>query len=408
MPGLVKIGLTFNSPYLRAEQLSSTGVPEKFAVEEYWECSGEELRKIEKEIHKELDDKRYNNNREFFELSVDDAREFISSYFKRKSDLELKRIKEEKEKKARDEKSHKWKQTFQKIEDTLVKEVDSFINEINLNKDSIAAYLESILPADEVIKILSKTEKKDIPGKIISHTGWKINASYSYHGGDQRPKQLQIDNAKVYISIGIKAKRFLHGEDMYDNYFSFTYSLHTDEINLGRSWKGIRPGDTLLHELIDKGLFPATFSKLLQLIGITHLVEHWERVFGANADIRKKIQEGLECPLCNIGTIVLRERRIDGKPFYGCSNWPSCNFLTNLLLPRIKALPLHDTLLTVTHHRNILEEKNFIATTSLPSTDKRIISDQSKSKSQFKISILLLFLIALLLRLVVTTFGIGD
>lgn len=293
MPGLVKIGLTFNSPYLRAEQLASTGVPDKFVVEEYWECSGDELRKIEKEIHKELGDKRYSNSREFFEVSVDDARKFISSYFKRESDLKLKRIKEEKEKKDREENAQKWKQALQKIEATLIEEVDSLIGEINSNKDSIAACLESILPADEVIKILSEPEKKEIPGKIISHTGWKIDASYSYHGGDQRPKQLQADNAKIYISIGVRAKRFMHDVVTYDYYFSFTYSLHTDEISLGLSSKGIRPGDILLHELIEKDLFPSTFSELLRLSGITHLAEYWEKVFGANADIRKQIQEGL-------------------------------------------------------------------------------------------------------------------
>ncbi|SFP61679.1 Topoisomerase DNA binding C4 zinc finger [Nitrosomonas cryotolerans] len=352
MPGLVKIGLTFNSPYLRAEQLSSTGVPDKFVVEEYWECSSEELRKIEKEIHKQLGSKRYSNNREFFELSVDDARESVSNYFKRKSDLEFKKIKEEKEKKERGEKVRKWKQTLHGIEVTLVKEVDALIGEINSNEDLIAACLESILSADEVIKFLSKTENKDIPGKIISHTGWKINASYSYHGGDQRPKQLQADNAKIYISIGVMTKRFFHDVDTYDYYFSFTYSLHTDEINLGLSSKGIRPGDTLLYKLIEKGLFPATLSELLKSTGITHLVGHWESIFGTDAGIRKQIQEGLECPLCNKGTIVLKQGRRSGKPFYGCSNWPGCNFLFNLLLPREKIIPVFEQIIASNQNKN--------------------------------------------------------
>lgn len=45
------------------------------------------------------------------------------------------------------------------------------------------------------------------------------------------------------------------------------------------------------------------------------------------------VQEGAECPRCNAGKIVVRKRRVDGRPFYGCTKWPSCNFLQNIELP---------------------------------------------------------------------------
>ena len=76
MPNLVKIGYTDKTPDKRAEQVSrGTGVPVKFSVEFAFRCFN--ARALEYEIHKYLDQYRVNNDREFFQLTVDEAKEAI-------------------------------------------------------------------------------------------------------------------------------------------------------------------------------------------------------------------------------------------------------------------------------------------------------------------------------------------
>lgn len=76
MPNLVKIGYTNRTPDKRAEQISrGTGVPVKFSVEFAFKCfNGEQL---ECELHKYLSPYRINTGREFFQLTVDEAKKTI-------------------------------------------------------------------------------------------------------------------------------------------------------------------------------------------------------------------------------------------------------------------------------------------------------------------------------------------
>lgn len=79
MPGLLKIGMTTNSPQARAKEISSaTGVPEKFVVEASY--YSEDPRGDEARIHAALDEKRVNAGREFFRCSVAEAHEICKSY----------------------------------------------------------------------------------------------------------------------------------------------------------------------------------------------------------------------------------------------------------------------------------------------------------------------------------------
>lgn len=76
-PNLVKIGRTTKNPQERALELSSTGVPEKFVVVHSVitsDCIG-----LENILHRDLHSKRYNKNREFFEISVSDVIKKIDS-----------------------------------------------------------------------------------------------------------------------------------------------------------------------------------------------------------------------------------------------------------------------------------------------------------------------------------------
>ena len=75
-PGLLKIGYTKATPEERAKQLSNaTGVPLPYKVEWAYKCfNGEQL---EGETHKKLSAYRVNNQREFFQISLEEAKEVI-------------------------------------------------------------------------------------------------------------------------------------------------------------------------------------------------------------------------------------------------------------------------------------------------------------------------------------------
>jgi hypothetical protein len=82
MPNLVKIGFTAKTPDKRAEQISrGTGVPVKFTVEYALKCFNGHA--LENEIHKNLQAYRVNNDREFFQISLDEAKRVVDSLGKR-------------------------------------------------------------------------------------------------------------------------------------------------------------------------------------------------------------------------------------------------------------------------------------------------------------------------------------
>ncbi len=77
MPGLVKIGQTTKSPEERAKELSSTtGVPTPFEVA--YALHSLQYESLEKRMHTTLAERRTNNNREFFEVSVDEAKTLLN------------------------------------------------------------------------------------------------------------------------------------------------------------------------------------------------------------------------------------------------------------------------------------------------------------------------------------------
>ena len=82
MPGLVKIGYTKNDPGKRAKQINAaTGVALDFNVEWAYACyNGFDL---EQEVHNYLDSFRVNKNREFFRMSIEEAKSVIERLGKR-------------------------------------------------------------------------------------------------------------------------------------------------------------------------------------------------------------------------------------------------------------------------------------------------------------------------------------
>lgn len=76
-PGLLKIGYTKKSPEERAKQISSaTGVALPYKVEWAYQCFNGEM--VEREVHHKLKAQRINNSKEFFQISLEEAKEIIN------------------------------------------------------------------------------------------------------------------------------------------------------------------------------------------------------------------------------------------------------------------------------------------------------------------------------------------
>ena len=75
-PGLLKIGYTTQTPDERAKQISNaTGVALPYKVEWAFKCfDGEQL---EGEVHRKLREYRVNNQREFFQIDLEEAKKVI-------------------------------------------------------------------------------------------------------------------------------------------------------------------------------------------------------------------------------------------------------------------------------------------------------------------------------------------
>ena len=70
-PGLLKIGQTSKDPLVRRKELSTTGVPEEFAIE--YQALVSDYRRQEKYIHQKLSKVRHSDRKEFFSISVPEA-----------------------------------------------------------------------------------------------------------------------------------------------------------------------------------------------------------------------------------------------------------------------------------------------------------------------------------------------
>jgi hypothetical protein len=76
-PSLIKIGMTAKTPQERAAELSTTGTPEKYLV--VHSIFVNDAFFLEKKLHEFFNDKRYNPNREFFEVKVSECIDAISN-----------------------------------------------------------------------------------------------------------------------------------------------------------------------------------------------------------------------------------------------------------------------------------------------------------------------------------------
>ena len=90
---LLKIGSTQKSPYDRAQELNSTGVPTPFEVVHY--LQSDQYEELEKEMHKRLNVYRSNKDREFFKYPIKKTIKLLNKLGREFSPVELPRIIEE-------------------------------------------------------------------------------------------------------------------------------------------------------------------------------------------------------------------------------------------------------------------------------------------------------------------------
>lgn len=75
MPGILKIGYTYNDPGVRAQQLFKTGVPDTFKVLYAGKCFNG--MRVERAVHEKLKLKRIRGDREFFKIRFEEAKNII-------------------------------------------------------------------------------------------------------------------------------------------------------------------------------------------------------------------------------------------------------------------------------------------------------------------------------------------
>ena len=86
MPGMVKIGMTTNTPDQRAREISkATGVPTPWICVYFFKCYRSDL--LEKEIHDYLSEYRVNTHREMFSIDSYTAQQIIEQLGKNYSSI---------------------------------------------------------------------------------------------------------------------------------------------------------------------------------------------------------------------------------------------------------------------------------------------------------------------------------
>jgi hypothetical protein len=78
IPGLVKIGRTSGEPLERATALRTTGVPERFIVEH--SVLSHDCVSLERELHNHFSSSRHSDEREFFRISPQQAKDAFSLF----------------------------------------------------------------------------------------------------------------------------------------------------------------------------------------------------------------------------------------------------------------------------------------------------------------------------------------
>lgn len=324
MPGLVKIGSTALPPEERAKQLSTTGVPQPFIVEEYWEQECVDILVLERKIHSHLKQWRMASNREFFSLSTDKAIDKVNNYFQLMGELEKKREEEKKTAKVKKENLKRVATLRKQLDEIVIGQRKEIVDAFKEDSQCISDYLSSVANPHMAASTVRRKRPDDSLGKLREAHGWFVSVE-SERRSNRRRKNYDDGGEIVRFFISVSFSSFMKGVNAAPQYISVSYYLRTGDLTSRNKDRNI------INSYFGEGVIPDSLGGLLKNAGAKGVYDVWSSAYGQASRLKKVVDEESICPVCYEGKLVRRTRRKDGHPFLGCSNFPHCKFAYNYL-----------------------------------------------------------------------------
>lgn len=322
MPGLVKIGSTALPPLEREKQLSTTGVPQPFIVEEYWEQECVDILVLERKIHSHLKQWRMARNREFFSLSTDKEIEKVSNYFQLMGELEKKREEEKKAAKVKKENLERVAALRKQLDEIVLVQRKEVVDAFKENSQCISDYLNGVASPHMAASTVRRKRPDDSLGKLREAHGWFVSVE-SERRSNRRRKNYDDGGEIVRFFISVSFSSFIKGVNAAPRYISVSYYLRTGDLTSRNQDRNI------INSYFGEGVIPDSLGGLLKKAGAKGVYDVWSSAYGQASRLKKIVDEESICPVCHEGKLVRRTRRKDGHSFLGCSGFPHCNFTYN-------------------------------------------------------------------------------
>jgi hypothetical protein len=183
--GLLKIGETSISPYQRAKELQGTGVPRPFIVERAFYVK--ERQNSERLVHEALNVHRLEDNREFFETSIENAISVAETILRKSDQLD----------------NNIWPNTDR--EDKLDEEVKFLRERLRSTETALEATRESM----EQIK--TQLEQSEASKKVVIKSQNSI--SVRHHAAVKRESE-RAERAEAVVQQKVGYETYKELEDM--------------------------------------------------------------------------------------------------------------------------------------------------------------------------------------------------
>tara|TARA_R110000764_G_scaffold17331_4_gene47655 strand:+ start:339 stop:1373 length:1035 start_codon:yes stop_codon:yes gene_type:complete len=315
----IKIGKTLRSPYVRAKELTTTGVQSPFEVVHYWEVSVDKLDEIEKDIHGHLSSYRIRKNREFFKISATRAKQKIDKFLGAKSKIE--------------ELREKYKETEEKKANANLKR-EEIINDYKDIKEKFdysirsGRYLDIRLNHEFSEIVLSNLVSS---GKIKQHKSETVAISFNvYTRSHYKPLKVDeksIPNWTLEIKGTVDVPGGIFSSSKSFIFLNCSYLIVSGEMCSGQSYAKIFGFPQNLDELLNKKEFEPLYSFWVSRIKDKF---DWANEY-KETFVKEILEDNALCPRCKNGILKIRHRKKDGHPFLGCTKFPKCKFTSNFI-----------------------------------------------------------------------------
>lgn len=167
-------------------------------------------------------------------------------------------------------------------QESLARQISLFMAEINEAAPALGKNFEGVLPAARAIEMLSqrKGERAD------ATSGWTLKAALGYSGGNRQGyirvedpelvSYLQLDNPKLYVTIGGQTRKLFGRGDHYQGYFAFSYYIHSG--TLESPDKAYRDDLGAIHDIRSRAGLPNSLPELFRGAGRQDLLKRWMEI----------------------------------------------------------------------------------------------------------------------------------